>query len=339
VIVTDLDGTVRSVNRAACEATGYTPEEVQGKAASLLFKSGEAWPNFWTEPLRAQFLESGAARDLETGLQTKDGRTLLVQAHGSVLHGIDAAPQGIVVVLTDISKSRRLEARLLQSKRMSALGRMAAGLAHELKNPLSGVIANAQFLQEDLENDDMKVLARDIIAAGRRCSEVIDNLLVFARDNPNETATCDLTSIIEKALSMAKNRSSAANIVVRTDLESAPVRCNRIQVEQVFYNLITNAFDAMPDGGTVTIRSRIASEGAPANSWITVDVADTGIGISKEDQEKIFDVFFTTKPPGRGTGIGLSLCYELIQRHGGRISLQSEPGKGARFTVAMPLDA
>jgi len=225
--------------------------------------------------------------------------------------------------------------RLSQSEKLASLGRLAAGVAHEINNPLTGVLTFSHLLLRKTPPDtpdyeDLEVIVRETT----RCRKIVKELLDFARETKSERKPSDLNKVIRDTISLIQNQVSFQNIQIRTELDgnlpAVPMDANEMQ--QVFTNLALNAAEAMPDGGSITIRTGPDSD----PNYVRAEVTDTGTGIPEENLSKIFDPFFTTKEAGVGTGLGLAVTYGIIQRHEGTIDVESEVGKGTTFTVRLP---
>jgi two-component system NtrC family sensor kinase len=232
---------------------------------------------------------------------------------------------------------RRMEQQVQLAGRLAAVGELAAGVAHELNNPLASVQAYAQLLSE---RDDLDEAARSDVATvygeALRASRITANLLSFARQHRPEKTFVSLNDILRSSLELQAYRLKVTNIEVVTELapDLPKTMADVHQVQQVFVNLITNAEQAMTGahgGGTLKLKTE-RTDGA-----IRVSVADDGPGVRQEDLKRIFDPFFTTKEVGKGTGLGLSICYGIVREHGGRISARNNPDRGATFTVELPI--
>lgn len=229
----------------------------------------------------------------------------------------------------------RLQTQVIHMHRMSALGQVAGGVAHELNNPLTGVLGPAQLLKQQLPPEDpRREIVERIETAALRCRKIVKELLDFARPTTLELHEVDLTPLLEEALALCHSDLSIHNITVQKQwMAGLPmVKGSRQYLQQVFLNLITNAWQAMPGGGSLLLTTRVGAQG-----WVEVLVTDTGVGIPREQLSRVFEPFFTTKEVGQGTGLGLSVSYGIMQRHGGSLEAQSEgPGKGATFLVRLP---
>ena len=226
--------------------------------------------------------------------------------------------------------------QLAHSERLASLGRLAAGVAHEINNPLTGVLTFSSLL---LENEDLPQAAKEdvqtVVDETTRCREIVRNLLDFAKETAPEIGLVDINQLVEKTVDIVRNQSLFQNVAIeeklRPDLPEIPTDAN--QMKQVIMNLILNAAQAMPEGGTLTISTNYGAD----RRFIKISVQDTGVGIAKDDLEHIFDPFFTTKAPGKGTGLGLAVSYGIVQSHNGTITATSEVGKGSTFEINLPL--
>jgi len=237
-------------------------------------------------------------------------------------------------ILANALERRRTEEQLVQSAKMASLGLMAGGIAHELRNPLGVIYAAAQLLRD--KPDDGLLHAEGverILAASRRASQIIDGLLTFARPGDAGMRALDVRHALDDALELVAHRLASAGVrVVPAHARELPdVLGNAGMLAQVFANLALNACNAMPDGGTLGVTTGVAADG-----WVEVTLTDTGVGIAPGDLPRVFDPFFTTMPVGKGTGLGLTISYSIVERHGGKIALESQPGRGTRLTVRLP---
>jgi signal transduction histidine kinase len=245
---------------------------------------------------------------------------------------------GVVAVGRDLSERRALEQHLYQSEKLAALGVMAGGIAHELRNPLSVSFSAAQFLLEPPDDPVFQQeCVRKILDGIQRASMIIENLLRFARpSSSNQTQSLNFVALIHETLSMLTPQAKLQKINVLEEYAEpcVPISGNANLLQQVVMNLILNAYQAMPAGGEVKVAIR--REGGEA----VVRVRDTGSGISPSHLSKIFDPFFTTRPVGKGTGLGLSICHTIVEQHGGTIAVESSTeGQGSTFVVRLPLGA
>jgi signal transduction histidine kinase/CheY-like chemotaxis protein len=251
---------------------------------------------------------------------------------------------GRVILTTDITERKQAEAELarqrealVQSEKMSAFGSLLAGVAHELNNPLSIVVAQAALLQETATDPEVLSRSRRIETAAERCAKIVRTFLAMARRRPPARTEIDLNEIVGAALDVLAYGFRSSGIEVRRELDPAlpAIHADGDQLHQVATNLLLNAQQAMTDAPEPR-RLRVATEIDRARSEVRLIVDDTGPGVPQDLQRKIFEPFFTTKPAGAGIGFGLALCHGLIESHGGRIGVEDAPGGGARFVVALP---
>lgn len=232
------------------------------------------------------------------------------------------------------------QSQLIQAEKMAALGQLAGGLAHEINNPLSGILGLAQLILETADKSSQNYQdLKDIEKAVFRCKKIISSLLSFARQEKTKMEPVSVNEVIEETLVLCAKQLELkhVNLVKELGRDLPPVNGDFQQLMQVFLNLFTNARDAIPNGGTVTIKTRLSSPGPDKKELLTVTVADTGAGIPAGILDRVFDPFFTTKPAGKGTGLGLSVCLGIINKHSGAILAHSEAGKGSVFTIYLPV--
>jgi two-component system NtrC family sensor kinase len=229
------------------------------------------------------------------------------------------------------------QAQLIQAEKMSALGQLAGGLAHEINNPLSGILGLTQLVlektpEDSQSNQDLK----DIEKAVFRCKKIITSLLSFAHQDKFHPEPVNVNEALEETLTLCARQMELKRVRIDRHFgESLPmVNADFQQLMQVFLNLLTNARDAMPEGGTIAVTTRGAYIGP--KETVEIAISDTGAGIPGAILGKIFDPFFTTKPVGKGTGLGLSVCLGIINKHNGAITARSEAGKGSTFTITLP---
>ena len=278
--------------------------------------------------------------------KTLDGRTIHVDVHVYVGSGFERTWERVFVSVVDVTETRRLHAQLLQAQKMEAVGRLAGGVAHDLNNLLTVINGFSELIAQEAPPDG--ALARDIDEirrAGRRAESLTRQLLAFSRKQVMRPTAVDLRGLVDGFRRLLR-RVVGENVEwVVEHGEPARVWADRAQLEQVFMNLVVNARDAMPDGGRITLRTGIvrgddvpeslrAHEGE-AFGWF--EVADTGVGMGPDVCERVFEPFFTTKDAGQGSGLGLSTAFGIVEQSGGSIEVDSEPGRGSRFRVYLPV--
>jgi len=232
---------------------------------------------------------------------------------------------------------KKTQEQLIQSEKLASLGKLAAGIAHEINNPLTGILTySSLLLKENKDNPQVKEDLEVIVNETTRCRKIVKGLVEFARQTEPSKTPADINKVVEETLPLLEHQAIFHNIsVVKKLKENLPtVMADLDQIRQVFVNIILNAAEAMSQGGTLTIETNLDSE----KNFLKVSFSDTGCGISEENLPKIFDPFFTTKKSGKGTGLGLSVSYGIIQRHNGFLEVKSQLGKGSTFTVKLPLE-
>jgi signal transduction histidine kinase len=244
----------------------------------------------------------------------------------------------VLAIIRDVTDEREMQESLYLTDRLASVGEMAAGIAHELNNPLTGVVALSQLLLESGVPDNMKEDLETIRKEGQRAANIVKNLLSFARSHTTSIQSIDVNTIISEVLNLRGYEHKASNIEVVTHFSPnlPEIMADRFQIQQVFLNIILNAEQAMKEldrlGNLTVTTERL-------NGFIRISFADNGPGIPPEIMNRIFDPFFTTKEVGKGTGLGLSISYGIITNQGGKIYAQSEPGKGATFIIELPVNA
>lgn len=231
---------------------------------------------------------------------------------------------------------REAQASLIQSEKLASLGKLAAGIAHEINNPLGGILIYSHLLLEDIDkkNPHYENLKK-IVKETSRCKDIVKGLLEFARPKEPEMSPVNINEVVDSSLAIMERQVLFQNIAIKKSYapDLPKIVGDGAQLQQVFMNIILNAAEAMNGNGSLTICTFLNKDG----SFIDVSIADTGHGIKDEDKQRIFEPFFTTKEVGRGTGLGLSISYSIVQKHQGTIEVKSEVGKGSTFTVKLPV--
>jgi len=229
---------------------------------------------------------------------------------------------------------QEMQDSLVRSEKLASLGKMAAGVAHEINNPLTSILINTHLVLEKMEKNSSVRENLDLIAdETSRCSEIVKGLLEFSHQNPPEKDDADVNDILNLSIDILKNHVTFQNIKIKKKLDDnlplIPIDSNKIK--QVFLNLMLNASEAMPDGGSLVIISRLSEN----KRYIEIEFTDTGLGIPEENINKLFDPFFTTK--AGGTGLGLAVSYGIIEQHKGKIEVKSRQGLGSTFIIRLPI--
>jgi PAS domain S-box-containing protein len=318
-------------NRGAEKLLDYTRSEVLGKTCVMLFGSDR------NKCLLEDLASASTPAQRSTSLTKRDGSTVETVLHVSSLRGEDGEVVGKVWIGRDVTELRAAQIQLAQTERLSAIGEVISGVAHELNNPLSGVIGFSQLLMaRHIDGPVVRALEK-INESGLRCQRIIRNLLSFARRHKAERKYLGINGIVEKTLDLKKYQLRVNNIEVVRELDPN-VPCTMIdfhQIQQVFLNLINNAQQAMAcvrdRAGRLIVRTSFT------NGMIRAEFIDNGEGIDGEILQRIFDPFFTTKAQGEGTGLGLSASYGIVKEHGGRIYATNRNEEGTIFIVELPI--
>lgn len=236
----------------------------------------------------------------------------------------------------DVTEEKRLQRKLIQSEKMAAIGMLAGGVAHEINNPLAGILAFTQLLKNEIAHPEAQGDLNEIEQAAKRCKKIVEDLLMFSRPHgESELKDISLAETVDQILPLSKLNLKHRNVTLATHYEEnlPAVHGNAARLQQVFLNLINNAAQSMTASGGGEVSVRLVA--SPDRGQVTAEVRDSGSGIKKEDMVRIFDPFYSTK--GReGTGLGLSICYSIISEHGGKLEVESEVGVGSVFRVIFP---
>ncbi len=334
VISTDSQGCITSWNGAAQRITGYRADEVRGQMLGELCERSQRKD---MTAIIGQLADASAAESLsEINLMARSGALIPVDWSFSVIRDDAGLVRGIVAVGRDLLERRVLEQHLYQSEKLAALGVLASGIAHELRNPLAVSFSAAQFLLDKADDPAFeRQCVQKILEGIERSSAIIENLLRFARpSSSNRTESLDLVSIVRDTLSVLTPQAKLKNISLIESYHepTLPISGNVNLLQQVVMNLVLNAFQAIQDGGKVSVSTRREDD------QVLLHVRDTGCGISPAHLNRIFDPFFTTRAVEQGTGLGLSICHTIIKQHGGSVAVESSvEGQGTTFVVRLPL--
>ncbi len=326
VLSVDLEGIVESWNTRMEQLFGVSRQESVGRQLSSLLP----------EELAREIAARGDQEQI-TGIYKQrlqhQGKSLTLNVSITPLVSKSNERIGRLLLFDDVTQRERMEEQMSQTEKLTSLGLLAAGVAHEVNTPLAVISNYIQMLAKQMpEGDPRHSIIEKIVKQTFRASEIVNNLLNFSRTGAPEAADIDVNRVVEETLSLVAHPLKASHIQVVKQLgEPLPaVRGSANKLQQVFLNLFLNARDAMPGGGMLEVRT------AAHNGSVEIEVADTGGGIAREHIHRIFDPFFTTKASGRGTGLGLSVSYGIIKEHAGKIDVRSTPGKGTSFHVEFP---
>jgi two-component system, NtrC family, sensor histidine kinase PilS len=326
LIALDLEHRVTAFNHAAEEITGVAAPHAIGRAWSSLI--GSVIP---LEPIESVIAANPRASTRhEAVLRRPDGTSVPVRMTFSALRSGEGERLGLISACEDLSAIREMESRMRQADRLATVGRMAANIAHEIRNPLASLTGAIEVLTSPLTADDARERLSQIVAhESERLNHIIKNFLEYARPAPLSIATFDVAAAAEEVLLLLEHRTSSGSLkVIREFVPSIPWAVDAQQFRQILWNLCLNAVEAMPEGGE--LRVSVSVRGAT----LEVAVSDTGDGIAAADVSHVFEPFFSTKP--EGTGLGLALVHRIVQDHGGEIDVRSAPGLGTTFTLTLP---
>jgi PAS domain S-box-containing protein len=325
IFLHDLEGRILEANSAAAERLGYSREELLSMRIQDILpeERRERFPRAIKELLEKKsiFFESEHLR--------RDGSTYPVEVSARLMEF--RGRRVVLAISRDVTQRKQMERQIIISEKLASLGVLAAGIAHELNNPLNNIYLLAQLIKEDLQagrakEEDVEMILQQV----QRASQIIRGLLEFSREGFVHFEEVDINAAIEEMLGFMENMIKSRDVRVVKRLGDVPkIAGDKTMLQQVLVNLITNACQAMPQGGEIRITTR------RKNGDVEIEISDTGVGIRKEHLSKIFDPFFTTKDRD-GSGLGLAVSHSIIKRHGGEISVESELGRGSTFTIVLP---
>lgn len=327
IVTCDRAYRLTSFSPAAEKLLSYRSEEILGSPLDKFFEKSEDLTR-----LNNLIKENGYAKNFETTLLDKSGETIPVVLSFSRFKGPKEKTMGLVGVIRDLREVKELQTQLIQSGKLAAIGQLAAGVAHEINNPLAIVSGHVQLLLSEVDDPETKSILQSVNSELDRCKDITQGLLSFSGESKTKKfEELNLNKCVENALFLLKHKLALSNIklIMRLGKNLPKIRGNFSQLQQVFINLFFNAIDAMPKGGNLYLRTSSTNAG-----FVKITITDTGIGIANEDLPRIFEPFFTTKEPGRGVGLGLSISHGIIKDHGGEIEVQSHKDK-TTFTIKL----
>jgi two-component system, NtrC family, sensor kinase len=333
ILVADTDGLIVDLNPAGWRMLGFNgsrPSPI-GMHFAAFFAKLQEW-----QRLKADLDRNGFVLNAETDLKRTDGSTMRSLISASLDH--DSADQTGTVhfLVKDIEQRRFMREQMAQADRLASIGQLSSGIAHEINNPLSVILGYTQLLlrgeaSETERYQDLKTIEKHV----RNCKSIVEDLLNFARSSEPKKDAVDIHQTIDDVLNFIRHHSGWDSIDIQKDY--APnlpeMVLDEKKIKQVLINLLMNAKHAVGKTGAIKLRTRLNSHAGQ----VTIEVTDSGYGIEEKNLSRIFDPFFTTKPTGEGTGLGLSVSYGIIKKHGGDIFVESKPGRGATFTVVLPV--
>lgn len=341
IFTLDRQFNIRSINKVGPRLTGHADNDLIGRSLREIIRD-DSWE--MVKHFLTGVLEGRNVPPFELQIRRHDEEVVL-EVSARLIRDGDRA-EAIHCIARDLTERRRLEEQLIKSEKLSAIGQLVAGVAHEVNNPLTSISGYTQLM---LRNTNLPSAVREdlqhINIQAERAARIVQNLLVFAREHKPQRTLIDINQVLQSTLALRAYQLRVDNITVVTDFapDLPQTVADPYQLQQVFLNLINNAHQAMIERGgkgTLTLRTSVepqVDERGGVESYIRVTVNDTGVGIPSHHLSRIFDPFFTTKPVGQGTGLGLSICFGIVQEHRGRIWAESEVGVGTTMYVELPL--
>lgn len=333
IILVDGGAAIINLNPAGLALLGLSSLTTDGERIrfSHFFAAAEEWRGI-QEALERQ----GFVPDTEVLLKTDRGALFPVLLSGTAETGDNGAIDSVQFLIKDISQRKAMEKQLLQADKLASIGQLAAGIAHEINNPLSMILGYAQLMlrgeQEGTQQyADLKIIEKH----ARNCKTIVEDLLSFARSTQTRRTVGHVHAALDEVMSVVRHHFELDGVHIEKNFgaQVPQMILDAEKIKQVFMNLIMNAKQAIGRKGSILLRTRYDA----AHARVSIEVRDTGAGISREHLPRIFDPFFTTKPTGEGTGLGLSVSYGIVKDHDGDILVRSEPGQGSTFTVLLPV--
>jgi two-component system NtrC family sensor kinase len=335
IVLIDCAGPIRDVNHSGVELWGYESKEEFIEKVSLnnLFIKEEALNDFITSIEKDEFV-----KDYETILRKKDGGEINVLITATLRKDADNHICGYECIVKDITERRRMEERIREADKLASVGQLAAGVAHEINNPLAIILGFTRLLTkkssfEGQTKEDLKIIHSN----AELCKKIVEDLLNFSRQKRPQYIEADINRTIESIASVVETQfnNDGITMVRNYDPSIPPVTMDIDKMKQVFMNLLMNACQATDSGGSIHVSTHYDK----VKDGVLTVFSDTGCGIPKNIQNRIFEPFFTTKEPGQGTGLGLPVCYGIVKEHNGEISFENGEGRGAIFRVWLPINS
>ncbi|MEZ4525701.1 MAG: ATP-binding protein [Desulfobacterales bacterium] len=340
VVAADRTGKILIFNEAAKEISGYYENEAVNRVniRDIYARDGEAYRIM--QKLREN---NGKLKAYQVDVRCRDGSSVPISLNAAIVYEGEKEV-ATVGFFHDMRKTIRMkkelektQIQLLQAEKMAAMGKLAAGVAHQLNNPLGGIILFAKLMMEEYDlpegaKDDLQCILRD----AQRCSDTVKELLEFARQPRQNIRINDMNTALSRTLFLLENQTLFHNITIkRLFAENLPgIPADIRQINHMFMNIILNAAEAMGGKGVLTVETRLSADG----EHVCIEISDTGPGMPENVLSHIFEPFFTTKEAGKGTGLGLSMVYGIVENHGGKITARSKPGQGTVFLVELPVN-
>ena len=340
LVVINSDLRISLANRATCKLLEYSEDELLGLPIDKIFYNGISFE----KTLLKELSKKGFVKDYELFYKTKSKGKIQVNFQGTVLYGEnnnEDDPIGTICIAHDMREVKELQEQVFQSEKMASIGILAAGVAHEIKNPLAIILQGSEFVNTSLssqpENKPLLEPVDRIIDAALRADKIVKDLLNFSRQTTITPEPVDVSPVIEETIMLVGHQLNLKKVkIIHNPPPDMPkIMADSNQLKQVFINIIVNAVEAMPQGGTITINQAIFGD-LPSEKCLRIEFADTGGGIDEDKIQRIFDPFFGTKARTGGTGLGLSVTRGIIEKLNGSIEIKSEIGKGTKVIIRLP---
>jgi two-component system NtrC family sensor kinase len=335
ITVTDQDRRILVFNRAMERLLGFEKKEILGTDLFRWLPPGDC--EKLAEEIRRVANGGGSTGGIEVRMRNRQGELVNLVFYPAALRDRDQQVSSIILVGQDLTQLRALEKQVLEAEKMASMGKLAAGVVHELNNPLTSISIYAEYLAQKLACGQVEpadaAKAQKILEGARRIQKLTRDLVSYSRPASDEAELLNFNEVVEQGLSFCEHIISKADISLNRELGQniGLVVGNRNRLLQVVVNLVTNACQAMEAGGELSINTRLQDD------WVVLSVSDTGCGIPEKDLERIFEPFFTTKKAGEGTGLGLSIVSSIVEHHQGSIRVKSQVGAGTTFEVWLPI--
>jgi len=341
IIAADMKGNIIIFNKGAEALTGYTAGEVIGKLhITQIYPEGVA-KEIMRKLRSPEYGGVGKFTPTQLNVINKQGEEIPIQLSAALIYDAAGKEVASVGIFTDLRPRLKMEKEiheiqeaLLQSEKLAAMGRLTSQIAHELNNPIYGIMNTLELLKTEIPPESKRRRILELsLSETHRLAEMLRNMLSFSKPEEEQRQPVDLNELLEGILLIVDKQMQEANVRVKTyfDDQIPLVMASQNQLRQVFLNMFKNAKEAMPKGGTLTVGT------GREKDKVLIHIRDTGVGIPEELKSKIFEAFFTTKQKVKGVGLGLSVCYGIIKNHGGEIKVESEEGKGTHFTISLPI--
>lgn len=334
IAVIDKNEKFVSWNKGAEKIFGYTEEEVIGQSSTFLLPHTEKYMEE-LDYIKREVNLTGDVKLLETERMTKFGKTIPVQLTVAQLPSSDGKSDGRTIIIHDKSQVKQLQQQIDQSEKLAVIGQLAAGVAHEIGNPLASISSLVQLMQRKNEDEQLSNQLKTIRENIDRISKIVRELVDFSRPPGEDKELLPITDVLKTSVGIVKYDKRVKNVEFVTDMDTNLPLINVVpdQLLQVFVNILINSLDAIAGEGIIEVRTYLK------NNFVCIDIKDNGCGMNSEIVNKIFDPFFTTKDVGRGTGLGLSVSYGIIKKLNGNITVKSKIDKGSTFTIKLPVNS